>query len=308
MSALVELAPELYNAAAFAAFDPAVAAFSIGNARALMWFCQLAYETGQRPTIDAVAPRWGFTSVTSFVEPKNSIEASFDTCGLIGERPDAIVLAFAGTDPAVWQTVATDINVQRTPPPADTHKGFQAAFAAAQAEIEQAVDLSRLGNKPLFVTGHSLGAALAALAAQHASGLAGGTPRAVYTYGMPRTGGAQFRAAYNAALGDITYRLVHGEDVVPTVPPSEIGYHHVGRMLACASGAKFDATVPLAAADGDDPQFSPGLAQSLHNAVANAFQGNLFSPPGPGVVGLGFALLPQPIRDHLPDRYYGALA
>jgi len=33
--------------------------FSVGNARAMMWFSQLAYETGKPATIAAVAPGWG---------------------------------------------------------------------------------------------------------------------------------------------------------------------------------------------------------------------------------------------------------
>jgi triacylglycerol lipase len=305
VSILVELPPELYSAAAFAAFDPA-ANFSIGNARAMMWFSQLAYETGKPATVEAVAPGWGFTAVTPFVKRKVAIAASFETCGLIGERPDAVVLAFAGTDPAVWKTLATDVNVRLTAD-RDTHIGFQTALDAARPEIEQAVRQSRQGNKPLFVTGHSLGGALAALAAQHANGLPGAaTPRAVYVYGMPRAGGERFSAAYNAALGPSTYRLVHGDDIVARVPMSRLGYRHVGRLLACRSGERFDAAA-LTATVTDDPQFSGTFLDSVAGGIAGIFRGDIFSPPGPGPVGPLLQLLPQAIRDHLPDRYYGAL-
>jgi hypothetical protein len=63
----------LWLAAAFAAFDPATN-FSIGNARALMWFSQLAYEadTTPNPTIAVVSRLWGFTSVTAAQQVPNA--------------------------------------------------------------------------------------------------------------------------------------------------------------------------------------------------------------------------------------------
>ncbi len=68
----------------------------------------------------------------------------------------------------------------------------------------------------------------------------GTTPCAVYTFGMPRVGGKQFAGEYNpSSLGAITYRLVHGDDIVPRVPPPELGYRHVGCVLQCASESKF---------------------------------------------------------------------
>jgi len=305
VSILVELPPQLYSPVAFAAFDPA-SGFSIGNARAMMWFSQLAYETGKPGTIAEVAPVWGFTAVTPFVRRNVAIAASFETCGLIGERPDAVVLAFAGTDPAVWETLATDINVRLTAD-RDTHIGFQSALDAVRPEIGQAVRQSRQ-SRPLFVTGHSLGGALAALAAQHADGLPdAATPRAVYVYGMPRAGGVRFSAAYNATLGPFTYRLVHGQDIVARVPMSGLGYRHVGRVLACGSGERFDAAA-LSAAVTDEPQFSKALLDGVVGGIAGVFRGHILSPPGPGPVGPLLRFLPQAIRDHLPDRYYGALA
>jgi triacylglycerol lipase len=315
VSTLVELSQELYSASAFAAFDPATN-FSIGNARALMWFSQLAYEadTTPNPTIAVVSRLWGFTSVTPFLKQRVAVTASFETTGLFGERPDAVVLAFAGTDPAVWQTLITDANVRLTRDN-DTHIGFQTALDGASGEIKQAVALSRQSNKPLFVTGHSLGAALAALAAKFADKLPDGrTPQAVYVYGMPRAGGERFRDAYNARLGPITYRLVHGEDIVARVPMSQLriggidlGYRHVGRMLACAGGGKFNAAA-MSATVTDDPQFAQGLVDTFVGGVAGVLAGHLFSPPGPGTFGPLFKFLPRSIRDHLQDQYYEALA
>src|SRR5215212_12183730 len=85
---------------------------------------------------------WEFKSVVSFIKHKTSLNGSFETCGLIGERTDSVILAFAGTDPGIWQNLATDF----TPLPqagSNIHSGFQLAAVAAKSEIKQAARLSQ---------------------------------------------------------------------------------------------------------------------------------------------------------------------
>lgn len=305
MSTFVEIASDEYDAAAFNDFDASAGGFKIGNARALMWMAQLAYETHNPSTIQVVSGKWHFSSAIPFSKSKTGLKGSFETCGIIGERPDAVILAFAGTDPGVWQNLATDFNAL---PTADTdkHVGFELAAGAAAAEVAQATQISRQSQKPLFITGHSLGAALAALAAQMAA--AGGSPpRAVYTFGMPRVGGSKFQASYDASLGDVTYRLVHGVDLVARVPMSSVGFRHVGRLLECAAGAKFDATQPLSPVGSDDPPFAQEFANIFLRGVNNILSGHILSEPGPGTFGPLFRFIPPEIRDHLQDSYYKAL-
>jgi triacylglycerol lipase len=305
MSTFVEIAPDQYDPAAFKDFEPSAAGFKIANARAMMWLSQLAYETHRLPTVEAVSRVWDFKSVAGFIKHKTSLKGSFETCGLIGERAGAVLLAFAGTDPGIWQNLATDF----TPLPqggSDIHEGFRLAAAAAQFEIEQAVRLSRESQKPLFITGHSLGAALAALAAQVALG-EGLPPSAVYAFGMPRVGGQRFEASYDAGLGALTYRLVHGIDLVARVPPSFVGFRHVGRVLQCAAGAKFDEAMPLSPIGSDDPLFGEQLPNMFRRDVGNVLSGGILSPTGPGTFGPFFRFIPPEIRDHLQDSYWKAL-
>jgi triacylglycerol lipase len=296
MSTLVELPTNEYDLAAFEHFDPEQTDFTINNARAMMWFSQLAYETGKPETIEFVSSKFDFTSVFPFVKSKVDKTAIFETCGIIGERPNAVVLAFAGTDPLVWENLGTDVNIQVTD--RDTHRGFQEALEGVLPEVDQAIQASQQGGKPLFIAGHSLGAALAALAAQHADDQ-GATPRAIYVFGMPRAGGEKFRANYNAKLGPITYRLVHGLDLVARIPRSG-RFRHVGRLLRCGSGEKF-SSAPVSDIDLDQPDL--GLVDGLKSVLS----GNLSALPGPGPFGPLFQFLPQPIRDHLQDRYWTAL-
>jgi triacylglycerol lipase len=306
MSKLVQIPQSEYDPDAFASFDPSKG-FALGNARALMWLSQLAYETyepSQPEKIAAVAPAWQFETLVPFCHRKVGIRASYNTCGLLGECPAAVVIAFAGTDPAVWQTVITDFTLRLG---GDTHAGFQAAADAVRPEIDKAIALSRAAQKPLLMAGHSLGGAIAALAASRAADQ-GAAPAAVYGFGMPRVGNARFHAHYTAALGERTFRLVHGIDIVPTVPPSILGFRHVGRMLDCASGGSFAGDMmALSSPEADDPLFTGGLQAAVSATFANLALGKILSPIGPGSAGTLFALLPQPIRDHLPDRYWTAL-
>jgi len=271
VSTFVEIAPDEYDDAAFDGFDASAGGFAIGNARALMWMAQLAYETHQPSTIQVLSGKWSFSSAIPFSKRKTGLNGTFETCGIIAERPDAVILAFAGTDPGVWQNLATDFNARPTAN-TDTHAGFELAAGAAAPEIAQATQISRQLQRPLFITGHSLGAALAALAAQMAA--AGGSPpRAVYTFGMPRVGGSRFQARYDPSLGDVTYRLVHGVDLVARVPMSSLGFRHVGRLLHCAAGAKFAATQPLSQLGTDEPTFAQQFANIFLRGVNNILSG-----------------------------------
>ncbi len=307
MTSFVEILPEEYDKDAFKAFDASASDFTIDNARALMWFSQLAYETHRPSTIDAVAlGKWQFTSVTPFIQQKTSVTGSFETCGLIGQRDTAVILAFAGTDPGIWQNLVSDF----TPVPqagSDIHDGFRKAEEAALPQIDQAIQLCRQSEKPLFIAGHSLGAAIAALAATRAS-KAGMRPRAVYTFGMPRVGGPQFVASY-VDLSAVTYRLVHGLDLVARVPPRKLlaGFHHVGRLLQCGTGRKFADALPLSETGLDEPTLSGELTNTLSLGISGLLSGHVLGPAGPGTLGPLFPILPQPIRDHLQDSYWKAL-
>ncbi len=309
MSALVEFPPNVYNTHAFDNFD-ARSEFRIENALAMMWLAQLAYETGQPDTINEIAPQWGLDitktiSRRKILQPDPSIKKTFslDTRGIIARRNDAVLIAFGGTDPVIWENLATDFTFKPTKDD-DIHSGFLAAFNAVSDVVAAAIDPR---PKQLFLSGHSLGAALAVLAASFALKEKRVEATAVYTFGMPRTGGPSFAAAYNnGPLGAKTYRLVHGIDIVPRVPFPQLGFSHVGSVLRCESGNKFSSAA-LSASGSDEPTLVTGLATGITGAIRRAFSGNILGPAGPGPVGPLFRFLPQPIRDHLQDRYLAAL-
>jgi triacylglycerol lipase len=108
---------------------------------------------------------------------------------------------------------------------------------------------------------------LAALTAQQIEMDIGDRVQAVYTFGMPRPGDATLATAYNQRPGQRTYRLAYGEDLVPTVPQSTLGFQHLGRYLHCDRGAKFDGNNLASGARSDEPQFVHGISNELTSLI-----------------------------------------
>lgn len=98
------------------------------------------------------------------------------------------------------------------------HSGFQKVFQSMRPALEQQLTplLRSNGNGVVHCAGHSLGGALANLAAiwikQHF-----GNRVVLYTFGAPRVGLNDFAQKSSGSIDKI-YRCVHGDDIVPMVP------------------------------------------------------------------------------------------
>ncbi|MDZ7749682.1 MAG: lipase family protein [Halofilum sp. (in: g-proteobacteria)] len=124
-------------------------------------------------------------------------------------------LAFRGTEAMSVKDIKTDARASVSA--ADTggqiHSGFQDAFKAVEEAIQRRLDEGDLDDRPLFVTGHSLGGALATIAAReltHAKGVA-----ACYTFGSPRVGDEKWIWQLKTGI----YRVVNAADCVTMLPP-----------------------------------------------------------------------------------------
>ncbi|MED6173292.1 hypothetical protein PIB30_058033 [Stylosanthes scabra] len=95
----------------------------------------------------------------------------------------------------------------------------------------------------VYVTGHSLGGALATLLALELSSnqLAkrGAISITMYNFGSPRVGNKRFAEVYNEKVKD-SWRVVNHRDIIPTVPRL-MGYCHVAQPVYLAPGALRDA-------------------------------------------------------------------
>lgn len=158
-----------------------------------------------------------------------------DTQVLIQDDPDFLAVAFRGTESL--EDFVTDAKFfrRRTDWPVSwgtikIHDGFLSAYESIIAELHDA--LAKFVGKPIFITGHSLGGALAHLCAYDLKRTTRHDVRAVYTYGSPRVGNGAWAFSYNNLLWDRTYRHVLEEDIIARIPlfPSLTDlYRHAGQ-------------------------------------------------------------------------------
>lgn len=107
----------------------------------------------------------------------------------------------------------------------DWHRGFERAWLRAEPAVRERIGWRR---KPVVFCGHSLGGALAMLAA--AEGIGDGVSHTVVTFGAPRAGNAAAMRSVKYHTHHVT-RYVHNSDVVPRLPPAASGLVHPHRSL-----------------------------------------------------------------------------
>jgi len=129
------------------------------------------------------------------------------------------------------------------------HEGFAEALDLIWSPVRKW--LSTAGEKQIYLTGHSLGGALAVLAASRIDGAA----IHVCTFGQPRVGDADFAKGCQKKLGRRYYRFVHHRDVVPKIPPYTLGYRHFGREFRIVKGRVTEVTNGVETVDDAMRQF-----------------------------------------------------
>jgi hypothetical protein len=209
------------------AFKPDLAEFDVTNALWLAELSRLIYRRSGEVASHEGKSRADFLGIKALKE-----EAFFSVDGTEAALIDGgafRVLVFRGTEPPrLAEDFLTDVKLKLVPWPhgGRTAEGFSSAFMKVWKE--KLLGIRDRLTAPLFVTGHSLGGALAELAASHlrAEGIA---VRATYTFGCPRVGDAEFaRSIASLPL----YRVVNDRDIVARVPTIEhFGYHHVGTLI-----------------------------------------------------------------------------
>jgi hypothetical protein len=158
---------------------------------------------------------------------------SIDGC-LVGEIPDGLVLAFRGTMPLNLNdapTVRDWVSDFEADPiavpgfPGAVHAGFSGAIAVLAPSITAELAKQQANaqpGRPLYITGHSKGGAMAALAAWSLHGTPGEAVKVV-TFAAAMPADSVFRAAYEAAGIDHT-RYEYNLDIVPHLPLSDGGF------------------------------------------------------------------------------------
>jgi hypothetical protein len=221
------------------------AAYSDRTAWLMAVFSQLAYVPfkDNQPAPVKDQPKQlagaGFAELEPYLAPSGfQVRATFNKGNVqtfLAVNPDELaVLAFRGT--ANWQDWEINLNALRMPMPGfeavSVHSGFWDAYVDSADDILAAVNQHVSPDLGLYITGHSLGGALAQIAAAK---LERDNLAACYTFGSPRVA----TKAFDRFVKCPHYRLVNHWDLVPGVPlPMFLwGYRHTGdpRLLAGVS-------------------------------------------------------------------------
>jgi len=157
----------------------------------------------------------GFTRIQAF--DRGNIQGFWCAAG------DVALLSFRGTsNPAQWLRDARFFPVPH--PWGRVHVGFIDGIANVETDLAQ-FDPIACGAKHLWITGHSLGGALALIAAARLK--MKGFSASIYTYGQPRVGLGEFADRFAIELPGRLYRFVNQSDIVTRVPPGLL-YQHTG--------------------------------------------------------------------------------
>ena len=199
----------------------------------LLCACACAYDidpaTGryQPPGGDVYGPAVGYLAPPM---PISGGDEEIDAC-LVGENADGVIVTFRGTLPPSWQSQASVLDwlqdllaepESRPNLPGKIHTGFFDATSAIIAAIAGEVGrLNPAGGKRVYVTGHSLGGAMASIGAY----IMQAAPydisiEQVVTFASPKPGDGEFQTAYQKIF-PTQIRYENYDDLVPLLPPAD---------------------------------------------------------------------------------------
>jgi triacylglycerol lipase len=195
----------------------------------------------------------------------------------VANNDDFLILVFRGTeirrreDRSDFSNIIADLEIDaaialvESEQGGKVHRGFKEALDEVWERLLDYLRSKENARRTAWFTGHSLGAALATLAARRYDQV-----RGLYTFGSPRVGDLAFKKDFLVP----TYRFVNHDDIVTRVPPPLL-YQHLGALKYI---------------DGE------GL---LHDNPVSEQTGNTLS-----VLAACFdALIPSALVDHVPTLY-----
>ena len=192
------------------------AAFSERTAELMAKLALLAYETDPEK-LSELLKAGEFTLLATYDQDGSQ--------AFLARADDFAVVAFRGTDSyRDWKTnlMSEAVLVETRLGSVEIHKGFMKAYDRIGEQVLEDVNRLVPDTKGLYLTGHSLGGAMAQIASTR---LERDNLAACYTFGAPRVGDH----AFDRLVVCPHYRIVNGWDLVTTLPPPILTpYQHAG--------------------------------------------------------------------------------
>ncbi len=230
----------------------------------------------------------GFNSVKFFNTEGTQI--------FVAHNSKAVVVSFRGTEVKELRDLLYDGKFTTSDEGiGKVHRGFQDGVEAVWESKGESIGLvnhlrkiTGNGTVPVWFTGHSLGAALAVIAAHRWQAI--GKVQGLYTFGSPGIGNRMFTQSFNRMTA---IRFVHNKDIVTTVSEKP-KFLHVGNLYHIGPNQKIteNTTRPL-----DEEAIFPKIPKNLLLQALKALKNDVS-------LGRNTSLqLPRWLSDHAPKYY-----
>ena len=271
----------------YLALDPALLPWVMYHAEySAASYCSALNAPGQQVTCrDNICPTVTNSDSTIMIAFANKGKA--DTTGFVAldDTAKEIVVAFRGSS-SIRNWIA-DFNAGFTDAPycndCLVHEGFYGAYQDQADSIRSTVDKLSKANPTygITVTGHSLGGALAQVAAGdfRSKGFKNVT---ACTFGSPRIGNKEF-SDWVSKSGP-NYRFTHTDDPVPRLPLILMGYEHVSPEYHITKG---DSNIPPSNIDILEGGINFGGNTAQNGIVSADFGAHLHYLLGPAISSCG---------------------
>jgi KAP-like P-loop domain-containing protein/lipase (class 3)/lamin tail-like protein len=192
--------------------------FDLNKAYQLAQHAALAYKDTQ--SIDQTLQTWDMELVRFF-----DVRAAQ---AYLARNEIGCILAFRGVSPNQINGWLTGLDPQQVNGPAGkVNERFLSELNYIWSDLWGTLTQER-GTRTLWVTGHSLGGALAMLAVAKIRLEKGSSVTGLYTFGQPRVGDEQFCRNFDLDFGKQTFRFVNYKDIVPRIPLRTMNYRDAG--------------------------------------------------------------------------------